>query len=190
MKNIKKIIGLLTVFCFVLVLGLAVMPAKEVSAIDTAYTDSGDAAKTGRYKVNEVSEINHLPYGVVHYRHQGESTSDSIAAGSDVDGIYGPSTEGFVKGQYYAQQVNVLEVPSTPGVKLIPWMNYTGNKWNLTTVKTLLEILKLKTQSGQLLVVLTVMDLILIKSYHSQHNLMVLRLVMEISLNQQLQEMA
>ena len=139
MKNIKRIIGLLTVFCFVLVLGLAVMPAKEVSAIDTAYTDSGDAAKTGRYKVNEVSEINHLPYGVVHYRHQGESTSDSIAVGSDVDGIYGPSTEGFVKGQYYAQQVNVLEVPSTPGVKLIPWMNYTGNKWNLTTVRNFIK---------------------------------------------------
>jgi len=135
MKKIKRIISLLIVFSLVLVLGLAAKPAKEVSAVDTAYTDSGDAAKTGRYKVNEISEINYLPYGVIHYKHQGESTSDSIATGADVDGIYGPSTEGFVKGQYYAQQVNVLEVPSTPGVKLVPWMNYTGNKWNLTTVR-------------------------------------------------------
>jgi hypothetical protein len=105
MKNIKRIISLLIVFSLALVAGLAAMPAKEVSAVDTAYTDSGDANKTGRYKVNEITEINYLPYGVVHYKHQGESTSDSIAVGSDVDGIYGPSTEKFVRGQYYAQQV-------------------------------------------------------------------------------------
>ncbi|MFA7050956.1 MAG: hypothetical protein WC189_02495, partial [Bacilli bacterium] len=66
MKNIKRIISLLIVFSLALVAGLAAMPAKEVSAVDTAYTDSGDANKTGRYKVNEITEINYLPYGVVH----------------------------------------------------------------------------------------------------------------------------
>ena len=35
--------------------------------------------------------------------------------------------------------MNVVEVPSTPGIKIIPWMNYTGNKWNLTTVRGFIQ---------------------------------------------------
>ncbi|HHU21081.1 MAG TPA: phosphodiester glycosidase family protein [Acholeplasma sp.] len=137
MKNWKRIIGLLTVLSFVLVFIVVLLPAREVQAIDTAYTDSGDAGKTGTYKVNEVKEINYMPYGLVHYRHIGESTSTTMV-GKDVDGYQG-SNDTVKAGQYYAQHVNVLEVPSTTGIKIIPWMNYTGNKWNLTTVRNFIE---------------------------------------------------
>ena len=54
MRNLKRIIGLSTVFILVLVLGLVLMPVRELQAIDTAYTDSGDSGKIGTYKVNEV----------------------------------------------------------------------------------------------------------------------------------------
>lgn len=57
--------------------------------------------------------------------------------GLDVDGA-GPVNAYVKEGLYYTQQVNVLEVPSTPGVKLIPWMNYTDNKWNRTTVRNMI----------------------------------------------------
>ena len=116
MKNWKRIIGLLTVLSFVLVFIVVLLPAREVQAIDTAYTDSGDAGKTGTYKVNEVKEINYMPYGLVHYRHIGESTSTTMV-GKDVDGYQG-SNDTVKAGQYYAQHVNVLEVPSTTGIKI------------------------------------------------------------------------
>ena len=137
MRNLKRTIGLLTVFAFILVLGLILIPARELQAIDTAYTDSGDPGKIGTYKVNEVKEITHMPYGLLHYNHVGESTSTSMI-GRDVDGL-GGSNETVKSGVYYAQNVNVVEVPSTPGIKIIPWMNYTGNKWNLTTVRGFIQ---------------------------------------------------
>ena len=131
MRNLKRIISLFILLIFGVILGIVTLPANEVQAADTTYTDSGDSNKDASYKVNEESEVNHLPYGVVHYRHQGESTSKALI-GKDVDGA-GPVNAYVTSGVYYAQQINVLEVPSTPGVKLIPWMNYTDNKWNRTT---------------------------------------------------------
>ena len=108
MRNLKRTIGLLTVFAFILVLGLILIPARELQAIDTAYTDSGDPGKIGTYKVNEVKEITHMPYGLLHYNHVGESTSTSMI-GRDVDGL-GGSNETVKSGVYYAQNVNVVEV--------------------------------------------------------------------------------
>ena len=136
MRNLKRIVSLFILLIFGLILVVVVLPASKVQAADTTYTDSGDANKDASYKVNEESEVNHLPYGVIHYRHQGESTSKALI-GKDVDGA-GPVNAYVTSGVYYAQQINVLEVPSTPGVKLIPWMNYTDNKWNRTTIRNMI----------------------------------------------------
>lgn len=62
----------------------------------------------------------------------------STQMSGDVDGYSGMEAN-IVADQYYQQQVNVLEIPADKDIKVIPWANFTNNKWNLTTVRGLVE---------------------------------------------------
>ncbi len=71
--------------------------------------------------------------GVKHYRDISQSSANEIAgnaAGSGGGGLGVPN-------QFYPQQVNVLEVPSSQEVKIVNWSTTTATKWNLNTVKTI-----------------------------------------------------
>lgn len=87
------------------------------------------------YEVDSIEE-NYLPYGVNHFRVQGK-TSTSMS-GYDADG-FGGDTDLVVPGKLYAQQVNILEVPSNQTVKVTSWAILDGYKWSLTTVKGMIN---------------------------------------------------
>lgn len=90
-------------------------------------TDIGIA----RYYVESVKEENELPNGVKHYTHIGHTSAKS---GEVTDMGMGVS-EPFVADKYYPQQVNILEVPSSTEVSLIPWAYIKNSAWSLKTVR-------------------------------------------------------
>lgn len=103
-------------------------------AVPTVYAN-GNVTEVlgGRYSVESREEENELYYGVKHYRDIANSSADEIAgnaAGSGGGGI-------GVSNQFYPQQVNFLEVPSSKEVKIVNWSTTTATKWNLNTVKTI-----------------------------------------------------
>jgi len=119
------------VFFLLLISIFAFTAVTTVNATDGATEIAG-----ARYLAEEVAEYNELPYGVVHTREIG-STSTSIS-GYDADG-FGGRDDTVEVGKYYPQQVNVLEVPSNEQVKVTSWANLTNHKWTLTTVKGLIS---------------------------------------------------
>ena len=106
-KTLRK----LFILMFVFVLSLFVLlQNREVKALTT----TGNAS----YNVTETKEINKLAYGVVHTRDLGLTTKAN-------------------KTTNYAQQVNVLTVPSLTGVKIVSWANTNNHVWTLTSVRKL-----------------------------------------------------
>ncbi|HHU56252.1 MAG TPA: phosphodiester glycosidase family protein [Acholeplasmataceae bacterium] len=67
----------------------------------------------GRYYVSERIAENNLPYGIKHYK----------------DIAFSSVTEN---SNYRPQQVNVLEIPSSDNIKIIPWADISPSKWNLS----------------------------------------------------------
>ena len=106
-KSLRKIFLLMIIFIFI---AFCFLQNKEVSALTT----TGNAS----YNVTETKEINKLPYGVVHTRDLGLTTKAN-------------------KTTNYAQQVNVLTVPSLTGVKIVSWANTNNHIWTLTSVRKL-----------------------------------------------------
>ena len=88
-----------------------------------------------KYFVEEVKEVNQLAFNVVHTREIGQTST--LVSDIDADGI-GSGKELVVPGQYYPQQVNFLEVPSSKDVKIATWANLNNHRWTLTTVKNLI----------------------------------------------------
>lgn len=92
------------------------------------------------YYVNNRKETNQLQYNVLQYTDisyakagrnpQGVSNCTSAAAGSAGGG-------GCVLDDYYPQQVNVLEIPSSTDVRIVPWSKMSQANWNLATVKNM-----------------------------------------------------
>ena len=90
------------------------------------------------YYVGSRKETNQLQYGVLQYTDisylkagrnpQGGSNCTSAAAGSGGGG-------GCNLDDYYPQQVNVLEVPSSTDIRIVPWSKMSQANWNLAKVK-------------------------------------------------------
>lgn len=146
MLKIKKTLTLLIVFALS-IFTFSAINTKEVSATGSRTTFSGTQVgvnDTGQYKVQTERAYNVLPYGVIQYTHfAASSTTQYIganAAGSPSNIKNDPkANEGFVAGNFYDQQVNILEVPSTTGVRITSWANLNNHKWTLTKVKALID---------------------------------------------------
>ena len=124
MSNIKLLITILLLFTTL------VFSINSVVAAGEAGIDAGGGAK---YYVESKKEANNLPYGITHYVDKGMSSTQisGYIAG------FGYSNELIVKDQYYSQQVNILEIPSTSGVKFVNGINLDNHVWNRNTVKNL-----------------------------------------------------
>lgn len=107
MMKIRRIISLFLVFIFTIV--MFNLGKTELGAITT-----GNAS----YNVTSSKESNSLPYGIEHSTHLGVTTK----AGGTTS---------------YEQQVNVLDIPSLTGVKVVSWANTNNNVWTLTSVRKL-----------------------------------------------------
>ncbi|MGD9887170.1 MAG: phosphodiester glycosidase family protein [Bacilli bacterium] len=88
-----------------------------------------------KYYAQSIVEQNKLDYGVNHTKELGFTSTP--LTGYDVDGLGGQS--GYVvANQFYPQQVNFLEIPSSSGVKITNWGNLNNHRWTLTTVRNLI----------------------------------------------------
>lgn len=87
------------------------------TAIDGAseFVISGGAG----YRVLERVEETEIKYGVKHYFDEAET---------------------MLNGQYYPQEINVLEVPSYSPAKIVSYGNLKNHKWTLTTVGDLAKL--------------------------------------------------
>jgi len=103
----------------------------------------GDIYEIGgaKYYAQEIVESTKMSYGVTQTREKGFTST--TASGFDPDGI-GPANGFVVAGQYYPQQVNFLEVPTSAGVKITTWANLNNHRWTLTTVRNLIADYELK----------------------------------------------
>ena len=145
MFKIKKSFILLLTFVLS-ILTFSAINIKNLNAAGATTTFSGTNSGVndqGQYKVQSERAYNVLPYGIIQYTHfSSSSTTQNIggsAAGSPSNIRNDPkANEGFVAGNFYDQQVNVLEVPSTTGVRVTSWANVKNNKWTLTPVRDLI----------------------------------------------------
>ena len=87
------------------------------------------------FGIDEVLASDDLAYGIKHTL--AKSYTKTSVSGYDADGL-GTGTDTVQAGVSYAQQVNVLEVPTTTEIKITNWANFNGNRWTLTTVKGLI----------------------------------------------------
>lgn len=124
MSNFKLLITVLLLFA---TLGLGVT---STIAAGQAGIDAGGNAK---YYVDSTKEINNLPYGIKHYVDKGMSSTE---LGGYIAG-YGYGTERIVSGVYYSQQINILDIPATSGVKFVNGVNLDNHVWNRATVKNM-----------------------------------------------------
>lgn len=118
--SFKKILSL------ILIIALTFIGIK-LSASPSEVTDIG----TAKYYVENVKEVNELPNGVKQYTHLGYTS----AITGEVTDMGMNVTEPFVPNKYYPQQVNILEVPSSKDVSIVPWAYISNSEWNLKTVR-------------------------------------------------------
>ncbi|MFA6722850.1 MAG: hypothetical protein WCS50_05915, partial [Bacilli bacterium] len=90
MRKVRRLF--LTVL--IALVALVLLPKRSVLAQSGGLTETGGAG----YIVNERKETNLLDYGIKQYTDIGETLRG---------------------GNYYSQQVNVLEIPSSSGVKIV-----------------------------------------------------------------------
>lgn len=128
---------------WLLVFSLLIIDAAFVRATDEITEIQG-----ARYQVTEVAETNELPFGVRQTRNIAQ-TSTSLS-GYDADGLGGGNAE-VVPGQFYQQQVNVLEVPSSDTVRVTTWANLNGNRWTLTSVRAMISDYEAKNTGWKVL---------------------------------------
>lgn len=106
MNKLMKKVFLIWVFTLLIIFSLAFY----VKAADV--TTALDAS----YKIDSNVEANELRYGITHYKDVGLSMTKG--------------TEEFLP-----QSVNILNVPSKVGVKVVSWTLRTANGWTKATVK-------------------------------------------------------
>ncbi len=112
---------------------ITVISSKELSEVkDGLYNGNQLVA---RYYEESITMYNELVGGIVQTTYQGYT---STQLPGDVDG-YSGITGDIVPDQYYEQQVNILEVPSSKDIKIVPWADLDNNKWSLTTVRGLIK---------------------------------------------------
>lgn len=106
MRKVRRLF--LTVL--IALVALVLLPKRSVLAQSGGLTETGGAG----YIVNERKETNLLDYGIKQYTDIGETLRG---------------------GNYYSQQVNVLEIPSSSGVKIVSYANLDGHQWTRATVR-------------------------------------------------------
>jgi len=116
----KKILKSLLIFVLVFtIISLSSIEAAEI---------------TGVYNVTSTEEDTELWYNVRHTRQLAEASSQIVSGNAAGSGGGGAA----VRGQLYPQQVNILEVPSSETVKIVPWTKFvTNSAWKLNTVKSM-----------------------------------------------------
>lgn len=77
----------------------------------TPITEFGGA----QYRVDETVELNHLPFGITHRRDLGVSGITTLDA----------------------QQVNVIEIPASEDIKIVPWGRIHAATWSLSSVRNI-----------------------------------------------------
>lgn len=123
----KKLKLSLTVFLGILLCLFSLSNFVKIEAKDAFITEAGGG---GQYYVEETITNNNLPYGIKHYTDLGMTSTDVATSMIEEDGVFQMEPNTF-----YSQQVNVLEVPSTEGVKLVNWSDFSNHIWNRRTVK-------------------------------------------------------
>ncbi|MFA6627797.1 MAG: phosphodiester glycosidase family protein [Bacilli bacterium] len=116
-----------------LVLGIVFSGGIKVQAVSAETSVNGAS-----YYVDHTLETNELQYGVLQYTDIAYSKAGRDASGNAncVSAAAGSGGGGSCNlDQYYPQQVNVLEVPSSTEIKITPWSKMTQANWNLSTVK-------------------------------------------------------
>ena len=103
---------------------------KVIDKNDDVYINGGE------YKEDKILRYNELSLGVLQKTYW--SYTRTANAGIDVDGYTGLN-EIIDVNEWYSQCVNILEVPSSKELKVIPWANLNGNVWNLTSVRGLID---------------------------------------------------
>lgn len=125
----------LSILILLVVFGFAFSNFNVVLADETKVSSVGDGA--ANYYVEEVIESVELDFGVMYHNDAARlNTADEayVAAGTYAAGGSAYGKEEFVVGKYYPANVNVLEVPSTEDVDIVPYANIKNGKWTLTTV--------------------------------------------------------
>lgn len=106
MRKMKRILtAILLMFMAVILL-----PDTGLHANTGIVTETGGAG----YLVTSRKETNQLDYGIKQYTDLGETIRS---------------------GNYYAQQVNVLEIPASAGVKIVSYANLNNHQWTRTSVR-------------------------------------------------------
>ncbi|MFA6627798.1 MAG: phosphodiester glycosidase family protein [Bacilli bacterium] len=129
---IKKFLSLL----FLIVFGFLTVGQIQIQSQSETTSLNGSS-----YYVDHVKEENLLQYGVLQHTDiayamagtnpiTGAANCKSAAAGSGGGGSCNLD-------QFYPEQVNVLEVPSTTDVQIVPWSKMGQANWNLATVKNM-----------------------------------------------------
>lgn len=109
---------------------------KDVFEIHVFGVGDTTTVEGGEYYYNEVLRYNELLFGIKQTTHIGYTKTTT--EGIDVDGI-GDYSEIIDTSKYYAQQVNVLEVPSTSEISVVVWANTNNNSWKLNSVRSLIQ---------------------------------------------------
>lgn len=86
-----------------------------------------------KYYIEDKIDENQLNYGINHYTDISYSSAAEGQVTSTAAG-YG-NNETFVPDEYYPQQVNVLEIPSSENIKITPWAKISSSGWSLSTIR-------------------------------------------------------
>src|SRR5690554_6596776 len=106
MKNIKS----LFLVVLSLILSVFLLVDNRINALDGSVIETGGAG----YLISERVESNQLGYGIKQFTDLAQTIRDS---------------------NFYDQQVNVMEVPASSGVKIVSYANLSDHKWTKTTVR-------------------------------------------------------
>ncbi len=94
------------------------------------------------YYVGSIIEEEELDFGVKYHNDSAYlNTTDSTYVPADcyAAGISKYGTEEFIMGKYYSANVNVLEVPNSEDIEIVPYANIDNGKWKLTTVEAMIS---------------------------------------------------
>ena len=124
---------------FVLLFLFSFMGVNPVRADENISSVGGGVAN---YYVESVVEEDELDFGVKYHNDSAWlNTTDSTYVPSDcyAAGNKSYGAEEFVMGKYYSANVNVLEVPCTEDLEIVPYANIDNGKWKLTTVEAMIS---------------------------------------------------
>ena len=117
------------IICLCLLMATTNVHAFEPVAVEMVEATCGESY----YKTEELVESNYLKSGVIHEKYISYSSSNLTgfnAAGSGGGGLN-------VAGKLYPQSVNILNVPSAGGARIVNWTKTTPYGWQRGTVKEL-----------------------------------------------------